>query len=137
MKKSVSVIMMFLAALMLTVGGCALDDNIDIPGGNDDDITKFLGTWSVTDNALKLNYEVTIERSQTNSAMVIMRNFAGSGASAQGLVAGSSIVIDQQVIGQNWFVSGNGSYVTSSRLQFTYSLTIGGENEQRSATYSK
>lgn len=121
----------------LGFGSCALDDEIDIPGGGLDDRAKFLGSWSVSDNAQKLNYEVTIDRDNSNSAMVVLRNFAGSGSSAAGLVVGSSIIIESQRIGQGWQVNGNGSYKSEKRLSFTYSIEIGGTVEDRLAIFTR
>jgi len=129
-------LVLFFVAL-IAFGGCALDDEIDIPGGDTDAVTKYLGTWSVTDNALKLNYEVTIDRNTMNSSLVILRNFAGSGANADGLVVSNSLIIEGQVIGDGWTVSGTGRYIDENRINFPYSLEIGGNIESRSATFSR
>jgi len=130
-------ILVVLFTALLGLGSCALDDEVDIPGGGSEDRAKFLGSWSVSDNAQKLNYEVTIDRDNSNSAMVVLRNFAGSGSSAAGLVVGSSIIIESQQIGQGWQVNGNGSYKSEKRLSFTYSLEIGGSVEKRQAIFTK
>lgn len=130
-------ILLVLVATLVGLSSCALDDEIDIPGGDSDNRTKFLGSWSVSDNALKLNYEVTIDRDNTNSAMVVLRNFAGSGSNASGLVVGNSIVIESQGIGQDWQVNGNGTYKNSNRLDFTYMLQIGGSAEDRQAIFTR
>lgn len=114
-----------------------MEDEIDIPGGDTDAVNKYLGSWSVTDNATKLNYEVTIDRNTMNSSMVILRNFAGSGANADGLVVSNSLIIEGQVIGDGWIVSGTGHYVNENRINFPYTLEIGGNIESRSATFSR
>lgn len=137
MKTSVNFFVLMLTVIVFTMSGCALDEDIDIPGGNDDAITKYLGNWSVTDNGMKLNYEVTIERSQTNSSMVIIRNFAGSGSSADGLVVSNSVIVEEQVTGNNWIVSGTGDYKNNSRIDFQYTLTIGGQSEVRQAIFTR
>ncbi len=129
-------LVLFFVAL-LAFGGCALDDEIDIPGGDTDAVNKYLGSWSVTDNASKLNYEVTIDRNTMNSSMVILRNFAGSGANADGLVVSNSLIVEGQVIGDGWTVSGTGRYINENRLNFPYSLEIGGNIESRVATFSR
>jgi hypothetical protein len=129
-------LVLFFVAL-LAFGGCALDDEIDIPGGDTDAVTKYLGTWSVTDNALKLNYEVTIDRNTMNSSMVILRNFAGSGANADGLVVSNSLIIEGQVIGDGWTVSGTGRYINENKIDFPYSLEIGGNIENINAIFSR
>ncbi len=130
-------ILLVLVGTLLGLSSCTLDDEIDIPGGDSDSRTKFLGSWSVTDNALKLNYEVTIDRDNANSAMVVLRNFAGSGSSASGLVVGSTIVVESQGIGQGWQVNGDGTYKNDERLDFTYMLQIGGSAEERQAIFSR
>jgi hypothetical protein len=137
MKTSVKLIIVLITGLVLTLGSCQLDEEIDIPGGNDDNITRLLGKWGVSDNALKLNYEVTVERDPSNSTQVVLRNFAGSGSAAKALVVGSSLVVEDQVVGSNWLVSGSGVYRNSSRMEFTYSLTISGSGEQRSAIFTR
>lgn len=120
----------------LALSSCAVDD-IEIPGGSTDNRLKFLGTWSVSDNALKLNYEVTIDRNSSNSSEVLLHNFAGSGSTAEGLVVGSSIIVEDQVVGQNWLVSGSGSWKNEDRLEFNYAIEIGGSNENRRAIFTR
>lgn len=137
MKLSYLVILVLVTALF-GMSSCALDDEIDIPGGDSDNRTKFLGSWSVSDSeGLKLNYEVTIDRDNSNSAMVVLRNFAGSGSSASGLVVSNTIVIESQRIGPDWQVSGEGSYKSDKRLDFTYTLQVGGSTEERQAIFSR
>jgi len=135
--KLTRLILLFLVTALIGLSSCALDDEIDIPGGDSDNRTMFLGSWSVSDNALKLNYEVTIDRDNSNSAMVVLRNFAGSGSSASGLVVGKSIVVESQRIGQNWQVNGSGSYKNDKRLDFNYTLQIGGSSEGRQAIFTR
>ena len=135
--KSVYASLIVLFVVLMSFGGCALDEEIDIPGGSSDAILKYLGTWSVTDNAAKLNYEVTIDRSELNSSMVIIRNFAGSGARADGLVVSNSLIVEDQEIGSGWYVSGSGRYVNENLINFNYTLEIGGEIESRVATFRR
>jgi len=130
-------VFMILVTGLIGLSSCALDDEIDIPGGDSDNRTMFLGSWNVSDNALKLNYEVTIDRDNSNSAMVVLRNFAGSGSSASGLVVGKSIVVESQRIGQNWQVNGSGSYKNDKRLDFNYTLQVGGSSEGRQAIFTR
>lgn len=121
-------------AIAFLVSSCILDEDVD---PTTDPLDKFLGSWSVSDNELKLNYEVTISRDPNNSTMVLMSNFAGSGGSAKALAVGSSLVVESQTIGQNWLVNGTGSYRNTSRIDFPYALTIGGSQESRSAIFTR
>jgi hypothetical protein len=120
--------------IIIGVSSCAEDTEFPI---DQDELEKFIGIWSVSDNALKINYEVNIERSATNTSKVILNNFAGSGDAAEGLVAGKSIVISYQEVGQSWYVNGTGTYVSDSRLDFNYTLDIGGNEEERRAVFTK
>jgi len=69
---------------------------------------------------------------------VILQNFANSGGdAAYGTVSGNSLIVDNQEIGDGWTVGGNATFISSNRLNFTYFLTIGGNQESCTATYSK
>ncbi len=125
----------FSLLLMLLVSACALDEEI-LPDG-DDARDVYTGTWSVSDNALKINYVVSISKSSSNSSEVLLSNFAGSGDEAVGIVAGKTMSIISQTIGDSWKVDGTGVYKTASRLEFSYSLEIGGDSESRSAVFTK
>lgn len=122
-------------AFVFLFSSCILDEDVD-PTPTDP-IDKFLGSWSVSDNEMKLNYEVIISRDPNNSTMVLLTNFAGSAGSAKALAVGSSLVIESQTIGQNWLVSGTGSYRNTSRIDFPYALTIGGSQESRNAIFTR
>lgn len=114
---------------------CVLDEDVD---PNDPDAQAiFLGSWSVNDNQTKINYEVEIKRNPSNSTEVLLENFAGSGATATALVTGKTLTLISSTIGNNWQVSGSGIYKTSSRIDFNYSLTIGGNREERFALFTR
>jgi len=124
-----------ISVLMIVVAffGCTKDTGI--PGS--DPIDKYLGAWSVSDNALKINYEVTVDRSSSNSSMILLNNFADSGDAAEGLVVGNSVVVSYQQIGQGWFVNGTGTYISDTKVSFNYTLDIGGTEENRMAIFTK
>ncbi len=126
----------FITLLMVVLlSGCALDEEV-LP--EDDAVSAYLGVWSVIDNELKtLNYEVVISKNPANSAEILLDNFAQSGDAAVGLVTGNTVTIVNQTIGNGWSVSGTGRYISSSRLEFTYSLTIGGDATNNSAIFTK
>ncbi len=121
--------------LSMALVSCELDDDIEIPVGDYRD--KFLGRWSVSDNEQKINYEVNITNDPNNSTMVFISNFAGSGSAAKALAVGNSLVVESQTVGSNWQVSGTGTYRNANRLDFPYSLTIGGNQESRFALFTK
>ncbi len=120
--------------LMITLGGCVADD-VDDPVS--DDIEKFLGSWNVSDQGQRINYTVTIERNPSNSAQIRLLNFADAGGAAVALVVGSTAIIDQQSIGNNYQAEGEGVYQNDSRLNFTFDLNDGIDIEQRIAVFSR
>ncbi|MDP2722127.1 MAG: hypothetical protein Q8O72_05180 [Bacteroidales bacterium] len=130
-KLKVSSALLF-AVLMLFFGSCVPTDNTDL-----DPITKFIGTWSVSDQAARINYEVSINRNPQNSAEVLLVNFGDLGNSAVGLVVGNTIVIDKQTLSGDYSVDGNGSYVNDHKLSFKFQLDNGIETESRKAEFTK
>lgn len=108
----------------------------DIDPGTDP-IEKYLGTWSVLDNEIKVNYTVRIERNPSNSAEVHIHNFAASGGVASALVVGNTLTLTSPMIGNGWQVSGTGVYKSTSRLEFTYRLVVSGSAENRFALFTR
>ncbi|MDO8899530.1 MAG: hypothetical protein Q7V19_17895 [Bacteroidales bacterium] len=124
-----------LVFIIFSFTGCVLDDDID--PNTDDPQAIYIGTWSVSDNETKINYQVSISRNPSNSTEVLLQNFAGSGSTATALVTGKTLTLTSPVIGNNWAISGSGVYKNSSRIDFTYSLTIGGNRENRFALFTR
>ncbi len=54
-----------------------------------------------------------------------------------GLVTGKTVTLFNQTLMNGWKVSGSGQYKSSTRLEFQYRLTIGGDVEQRNAIFLK
>ncbi len=129
--KSISITIFFVFAIGFF--GC-------VPGdGNDDDdpIDKYLGTWQVSDQPARLNYEVFIERNPSNSTEIFLKNFADMGGTAVGLVVGNSVIIDKQTVTSGYQVEGTGTYVGSAELRFNYELDDGIDLEKRKSVYSR
>lgn len=120
---------------VLVVSSCGTTDLND-PGTNDD-ASKFLGTWNVSDQPARINYVVKIQRSVVASDKVILDNFGDLGGSATGLVVGNAIVIDQQNIGGGFSAEGTGDYISENKLQFEFTLDDGIDKEQRKAIFTK
>lgn len=113
--------------------GCDTSDS----NGDDDPVEKYLGTWKVSDQPARLNYEVIIERNPANTAYILLNNFADLGGNAVGLVVGNSVIIDKQTLVDEFQVEGTGSYISLTELSFEYSLDDGIDIENRNAIFSK
>lgn len=126
----------YLPALMFLVilvfGSCAPTEDDDL-----NPIDKFIGTWNVSDQAARLNYQVTISANPLNSSEVLLSNFADLNQTAVGLVVGNTLVIDNQSMGGNFTVNGSGTYVSDTKLTFNYQLNDGIDTESRSAIFTK
>lgn len=126
--------LLFVAILFL-ISSCG-DFGLEDDPGSDDHVTKFLGTWSVSDQPARLNYIVVISKSPVNSDQVILNNFGDLGGTAIGLVVNNTIVIDQQDIGSGFKSEGTGDYVSENKLQFEFFLDDGIDKELRKATFT-
>jgi hypothetical protein len=123
--------------MLLTFGSCTDDDPFAVDP-EQDVAEKFLGTWHVSDNAQKLNYDVVIERNTVNSnSEIILNNFAGVNGSVKGYVTDNSVVISKQQAGEGYMVEGSGSYINNGKLEFTYTLDDGIDSELRKAVFTK
>ena len=130
-------ILFSLTAFFLFTASCT-DDNITTGDSNTDLAVKFLGTWHVSDNGAKLNYDVTIERSTDNfNTEIILNNFGGLHSSVTGSIIENSVVIEKQAAGDGYYVEGSGKYINASKLEFTYTLDDGIETEMRKAVFTK
>lgn len=121
--------------IVLAVGfyGCTVDD----PDTDLDPREKYLGTWQVSDQPARLNYEVNIQNNPSNSAEVLLQNFADLGGAAVGLVVGNSVIIDKQTIMGAFQVEGTGTYITTTKINFTYELDDGIDKENRTAVFTR
>lgn len=121
----------FLLGILL-IGSCAITTDEET-----DDLQKYVGVWNVVDQAAKLNYNVTITTNPSNSSEILLDNFANLGTTAIGLVIGNSVVIDNQLLGADYSVSGDGSYINSIKLEFNFDLNDGIDSEARIAVFTK
>ena len=134
LRKSLSVLSIIL--IILLAQSCQTDGLID-SGGQTDEVKKFLGVWSVSDQPARLNYYVTIERDPVYANQVYLNNFADAGDKAIGLVVGDKIVIDRQNVGNGYSSTGEGQYINSKNLKFEFLLDDGIDSEARKASFAK
>ncbi|MAZ94164.1 MAG: hypothetical protein CMF58_07045 [Lentimicrobiaceae bacterium] len=117
----------------MSINSCTEDDLTE----GADYIQKYLGIWSVNDQAARINYDVTIIANPSNVSEIFINNFANLGTSASALVVDNSIVIELQYLGSDYTVSGTGIYVNSKKLEFSFELINGIESESRIALFSR
>lgn len=124
-----------IVVLAFIIASCGTTDLNNDSGTNDRD--KFLGTWNVSDQPARLNYQVTIKKSVTYDDQVSLDNFADLGNSATGIVVGNTIVIDKQDVGSGFSTEGTGDYINENKLQFDFFLDDGIDKELRKASFTR
>jgi hypothetical protein len=124
--------------IILITSFYACEDTFDLPGGGTaDNVTKFLGTWHVSDQSARLNYDVVIKRNTNDSTSIILENFADMRGSAEGMVIGNTVVVSRQAIGGGMMSEGSGNYLSASELKFNFILDNGIDSESRVAFFNK
>lgn len=126
----------FLFFVTIVFCSCTKDD---LFGDDDDDsnLSLFVGSWRVSDNELKINYNVTIEKDANNYSEVLMYGFADSQGATRALITGRTITIETQSIGNSWQVRGSGSLLTNNSIEISYTLIISGSSESRRAVFTR
>lgn len=128
-----------LLMVVLILGACDTNDDSN-PSPVPDARDKFVGEWSVNNEVCgKSKYLVNISKDPSNSSQVLIHNFAFSnaGEADTAIVAGSSVVVYQQINIEGWQIQGSGQYKTDETIEWTYSLLISGSLENCSCTYVK
>ena len=133
--KKIKIILVLLSVITLTFIACEeITNGIDV-----DPRDKFLGSWSANETCYKGNFQVTISKDISNSAQIVLSNFADPGPGydpAIGIVADNKVVIASQIIGEDWTVSGTGTYENGT-IHWVYTLVIAGTSESCTAEYTK
>jgi len=131
-------LMGFTLAMMMSMVSCTTDDDNN-PSPVPDVRNKFLGNWNVIDGCSKGNYSVNISKDPSNTAQVLLSNFANSDATEPdtALVIANSVVLYTQTNSEGWVIAGTGDYNVEGKIQWIFSLTISGYKENCTATFSK
>jgi hypothetical protein len=112
---------------------------------SDDPRDAFVGSWSVEEiNTLKVNdpvyYEVSINKSSTDSATVFISNFyeIGANSKVEAIVTGGDIDIPNQTV-SSFTIQGSGSIALNDKsITWSYSVDHGnGFIDYCSATFTK
>lgn len=130
----ISRIFFLLFFTMIAFCSCEKDDDI---GDNGSTIDLFVGSWRVSDNELKINYDVTIDKDENNYSEVLMYGFAGAQGTTRALITNRTITIETQSIGNSWQVRGSGSLKTNNLIEISYTLIISGSSESRKAVFTR
>ena len=128
--------LLLLLAIPFFMASCVADDDLPDDGGESDYAKYFLGTWHVYEADKKLNYDVTIDRLMDSETQIVLKNFADLG-NVEGLCSHDTVYIDNQGVGDNYFVMGKGYYINSKKLTFYYTLSDGIDQENHTANFTR
>lgn len=134
--KRVYLILISFALIGTGFQSCSKDDDL-FDDGDARDI--FLGSWSVVDECTKQSYRSTISYDPSNSAQVLISNYANLNKAAKAVVAGNSIVIESQDIGNGYTVSGYGKLSLNGEIinWTSHNFETTGDLTECTATYTK
>lgn len=137
MKPFVKIFSVALLVLALFVSCEDSDDNNPSPVPDVRD--KFVGTWNVTENCNKGNYVASISKDPSNSARILLSNFADSqaGQPDTALVASGTAHLYAQINSEGWYLEGNGTYNADGTIGWQFTLEISGFREDCSATWTR
>ncbi len=138
MKKSVfipfTLVVLFTTFQVLScIGDDASDSNVDPR-------EKFLGTWSVDESCVRLNYDVNITADESNSSRVLLEHFADAPPNSPqtyGIVNGIQINLPEQTIGDGWVINGIGTLQATGKIVWAYYIEIGAVGSTCHAEYEK
>jgi hypothetical protein len=122
----------------ITLYSCTDDTVMPDPGTTN--IEQFLGTWSVYESCIRLNYEVEIVADTSVDSKYFIYNFAFMGQEfdpAYGFVSGTKVTLPSQTIGDNWQLNGSGTLQSDGKIIWTYYLQIGANGSNCQANYEK
>jgi hypothetical protein len=133
MKKSI--FLLCLPALLLVIS-CNKSNDTTLT------ITRVMlpGTWMVSETTKKATYEVVIQIDTTTSNGVLISNFAGSGQNVKAIayLSGSSLSLaTNEQLSNQWIVNGSGSFSSTTRIDWPYSLNDGANLTFIHAIYTK
>jgi len=118
----------------LSFHSCTKEDDLLNDGDTRD---AFVGEWSASDVCSKQIYRSSITLDPSNSSQVTIVNYANLGRSAQAVIAGNSIYIESQDIGNGYTASGNGRLTGEIIIWTSHNFETSGDATECSATYTQ
>jgi len=127
----------------LALASCAKDSKDDptAPSPSTDVRDQYVAYWNVSENSAVAGintHTVNIVKSTTNASEILLNNFSNLSVSARASVNGTHLTIPYQQLGSIGFTQGSGTLTTSTKIDMTYTTTIGAGNRDSSiAVYTK
>jgi hypothetical protein len=139
--KNISLLFLVLiASTILLLDSCKKEDNTP-PDTTTDVRDKYTGTWHCIETVNKKDtskFDVTINKDANNSAQILLNNFynLGVGNYVTGIVADPKVNIPSKKI-STFTVSGDGTYVSSTKMTWNYKVNDGANTTSYYADFTK
>jgi hypothetical protein len=139
MKTTLFSILFALALTSLFFIGC---EPVDNGTTTDDPRDPYVGEWHLIESFKSTeaqSYLVTISKDPNNSSQVILGNLGNPGSqdiTVTGIVTSSQLIVSSQTMSNKWIIEGSGSFsnVAKTTMNWTYSITAGGNKDDYIAT---
>ena len=145
--KSLTRIFFFLAVIVSTAAIVSCEPDNTASNNPNDPRNEYVGVWRFTETGMLKNgnnitqsYIVSIALDPNNSSQVLLNNFGNPGSSEKdvvGIVTSNQIVVSGQTLDNGWTVEGSGEKTATGKMNWTYSITAGGDKTYFSATATK
>lgn len=134
--------LVILALTSLFFIGC---EPIDENSTSDDPRDPYVGEWHLVESFKSTeaqSYLVTISKDADNSSQVILGNLGNPGSQdikVTGIVTSGQIIVSAQTMSNKWVIEGSGMFsnVAKSSMNWTYSITAGGNKDDYIATATR
>jgi len=140
MKKHFTNKLLLAIALLFGIVFYSCTDEINMVDPESNSREQFLGTWTVYESCIRLNYEVEIVADSTVDTKVFIYNFAFMGQEfdpAYGLVSGNKVNLPTQTIGDGWQINGTGTLQSDGTIVWVYYIEIGANGSNCQANYAQ
>lgn len=126
---------------IVILDSCKKDNNNTPQNPTADVRDKYTGTWHCFETDKKDNttrkFDVTISTDQSNSSKILMANFYELvNTTAYAIVADPKVNIPSQKI-SNFTISGDGTFVSNTKITWTYTVNDGADITPYSADFTK
>jgi len=124
------------------IQSCVPEDSVTPDTGDIRD--KFTGSWLFIETGKKrsvnVTYTVEISKDPSNSSQVLLSNFGNPGLGydpAYGIATSGRITVPSQNTASDWRVEGSGTLTNAGKMDWTYSITAGGNKDTYLATATR
>lgn len=129
---------LLLIPFVLAFTSCIDDDGVD-PFDDGDSRDVFVGSWNCVENEAKIAFTVNIIKDTASNDKILLENFAyiGMDEYATASILGATLTVPEQIPCEGYVVEGSGTLINEDEMQWTYTVTAGGDMVDYVATFTR